>query len=277
MRLFVDNLTNVDFSYLHPQRGLLGETWLASTELEGALDHQGMVCDFGIVKKTLRNWLDDELDHRLAVPTRSPNLKYSEVGDSIELTWQYDAGELFCRSPRQAIALVDAETITPTSTSDWAKQQLKPLLPESVDRLSLDFNTEAISGDFYHYSHGLKKHDGNCQRIAHGHRSRIQIWRDGEPAHDWEQQWAKQFCDIYIGTREDITQQSTDSLSFAYTTSQGAFELTLPISSCYLIDTDSTVEFIASHIGDVLKQQFPQHQITVKAYEGMGKGALIVR
>ena len=69
MRLFVDNLTNVDFSYLCPVRGLLGETWLAHIELTGALDAQGMVCDFGIVKKHLRDWLDSELDHRLLIPT----------------------------------------------------------------------------------------------------------------------------------------------------------------------------------------------------------------
>lgn len=279
MHLFVDNLTNVDFSYLHPERGLLGETWLASTELQGALDHQGMVCDFGIVKKTLRNWLDDELDHRLAIPVQSPNLQYQVKGDTVELTWQYDQGTLHCRSPRQAIALVDAVEITPASTSEWAKQQLKPLLPESINRLNLDFTSEAISGDFYHYSHGLKKHDGNCQRIAHGHRSQIQIWRDGEPARDWEQQWAKQFTDIYIGTREDLSgQENTEhkqNYTFAYTTSQGAFELTLPQACCYLIDTDSTVEFIAKHIADTLKRQHPQHQVRVKAFEGMGKGALV--
>ena len=58
MRLFVDQLTNVDFSYLCPARGLLGETWLASIQLVGSLDEQGMVCDFGTVKNTCANgWM----------------------------------------------------------------------------------------------------------------------------------------------------------------------------------------------------------------------------
>ena len=51
MHLFVEKLVNIDFSYLDVTRGLVGETWWASTSLEGALDQQGMVCDFGTVKK----------------------------------------------------------------------------------------------------------------------------------------------------------------------------------------------------------------------------------
>lgn len=277
MHLFVDNLTNVDFSYLHPQRGLLGETWLASTQLEGSLDHQGMVCDFGVVKKTLRNWLDDEIDHRLAVPVNSPNLTLQEHGDQIQIIWTFGDKTLSCSSPRQAIALVDAEEITPESVSQWSRIQLQALLPETLDSLGLDFQHEAIAGDFYHYSHGLKKHNGNCQRIAHGHRSQIRIWRNDQPAPELEAQWAQRFKDIYIGTREDIVKHDSNRIQFAYTTSQGAFELDMPESSCYLIDTDTTVELIADHLADQLKQHHPDDKITVKAYEGMGKGAVVIR
>jgi len=54
MRLFVDQLTNLDFSYLDDKRGIVGETWLAHIELEGKLDKQGMICDFSHVKKKIR-------------------------------------------------------------------------------------------------------------------------------------------------------------------------------------------------------------------------------
>ena len=83
MHLFVDNLTNVDFSYLDPKRGLVGETWLASIVLEGALDKQGMVCDFGIVKKTLRNWLDDTIDHSLVIAKQSSQLTLKQDDEVI--------------------------------------------------------------------------------------------------------------------------------------------------------------------------------------------------
>lgn len=279
MLLFVDNLTNVDFSFLDPLRGLLGETWLANVRLLGELDEQGMVCDFGTVKKLTRKWLDEELDHRLAVPVRSPNIRITEEGDYLTIEWKFGAkGEfLSTRSPRDAIALVDAADLTAESVAAWCITQLKPLFPQHV-RLELDFTTEAIDGAYYHYSHGLKKHLGNCQRIAHGHRSRIDIWANGKKSPLLEQRWADAWEDIYLGTREDLVGKpqfdGKDYYRFAYDAQQGPFEITLPQRCCYLIDTDSTVEFIAHHIAHKTRQENPETFIRVKAYEGIGKGAI---
>lgn len=280
MLLFVDNLTNVDFSFLDPERGLLGETWLANVALQGALDEQGMVCDFGTVKKVIRHWLDTELDHRLAVPALSPNIRITDEGELLDIHFNFGTqGEyLHTRSPRDAIALVDAEILTPETVANWCIDQLKQRFPDTIDRLELTFNCEVINGAFYHYSHGLKKHQGNCQRIAHGHRSRIDIWANGEKSPRLEQQWADQWKDIYIGTREDIyaTREQDGHIyyHFAYTSVQGPFEITLPQRCCYLIDTDSTVEFIAQHIAQESKALHPEQKIRVKAYEGVNKGAI---
>ncbi|MFT5117183.1 MAG: 6-pyruvoyl-tetrahydropterin synthase, partial [Kiritimatiellia bacterium] len=86
MHLFVDNLTNVDFSYLDPNRGLVGETWLANIVLEGSLDEQGMVCDFGIVKKTVRDWLDTYIDHCLVVAAEAETIDIVRNDATIDLT-----------------------------------------------------------------------------------------------------------------------------------------------------------------------------------------------
>ena len=309
MHLFVDNLSNVDFSYLHPERGLLGETWMAHIQLEGELDEQGMVCDFGIVKKVLRDWLDEEIDHRLAVPLYAPNLELLENGDTIELVWHYGSSsrgdsnnnndnkgnnnkdnnkrrQLRCKCPRQAIALIEAETVNIDSVSLWAKQQLAIHFPTRIEKLNLDFSTENFNTPnnaeninskqaFYHYSHGLKKHAGNCQRIAHGHRSRIEIWQDNQRSAKLEQQWAKLWQDIYIGSGDDIINEDDQNLYFAYTSAQGDFELDIPKSDCYQLNHDSTVEFIAQHIATTLKSQHPQSTIRVRAFEGIHKGAQI--
>ena len=279
MHLFVDNLTNVDFSYLHPERGLLGETWLANIELQGELDEQGMVCDFGTVKKVLRDWLDDEIDHRLAIPVYSPNLTFTLVDDIIELTWDYGSGDdkrqLRCKGPAQSIALINAEIVDAESVSRWAIEHLKNHFPNSIEQLSLSFSSEKILSACYHYSHGLKKHDGNCQRIAHGHRSRIEIWQDQQPSPELEALWAHKWCDIYVGSREDITLQNDTEIKFAYTAEQGDFELDMPVQDCYIMNSDSTVELIANHIAVELKALRPNSQIKVRAFEGINKGALV--
>ena len=57
-RLFVDNLTVIDFSYFHAHRGVVGESWIVDVTLLGELNEEGMVFDFGHVKKLLKmHWI----------------------------------------------------------------------------------------------------------------------------------------------------------------------------------------------------------------------------
>jgi len=279
MHLFVDNLTNVDFSYLHPTRGLVGETWLASIVLEGVLDDQGMVCDFGIVKKTVRDWLDATIDHSLMVPTGSDCLLKKELSDgNTSIEWQYGNKQLSCQSPSQAITLIEHLEVNEFTVADWCIRELRPLLPDTIDRIQISFTPELIEHHFYHYSHGLKKHKGNCQRIAHGHRSTIEIMIDKQRNHDLEAQWCKHWQDIYVGSQSDLLgEEEIGTIAcyhFAYTSEQGHFTLSLPKSDCDLIATDSTVELIARHIATTISAEHPKAHIKVKAFEGIGKGAI---
>ena len=275
MQLFVDQLPNVDFSYLDANRGMVGETWWASALLDGVLDDQGMICDFGVVKKVLRNWLDDDVDHRLLLPIQSSQLQYTLNADRIDLTWEYGDGKtLRMKAPRQAVALVDAKEITAESLAQWCREQLRPFFPVNVEQLNLSFEPEAINGDYYHYSHGLKKHDGNCQRIAHGHRSRIKLFLNGQRSQQLEQYWSQQWADIYLGSIEDIVSQKDGVIHYRYQAQQGEFELWMPESQCYLMTTDTTVEFIASHLAAAIKLQHPSAAVKAQAFEGVNKGAI---
>ncbi len=273
MRLFVDNLTNVDFSYLCPDRGLVGETWLASIELVGELDEQGMVCDFGIVKKRVRQWLDQTLDHCLLVPTRNANIQTTTPDGRISVSMKYGESRLLCDSPAEAITRVDADIINTDTVAEWSAGQMRSLF--DVQTLRLRFQPEVIDGPWYHYSHGLKKHGGNCQRIAHGHRSRIMVWRNGKLCLPTMQRWADQWRDIYIGSVDDIVEEKEGTTVFRYLAQQGQFLLELPSTRCYIVDTDTTVEWIAHHIASTLKRETPDDVIEVRAYEGIGKGAVV--
>ena len=278
MQLFVDNLTNVDFSYLDDQRGLVGETWLASALLDGGLNQTSMIWDFGLVKKVLRDWLDDQLDHRLLVPTKSKHLTYEIQQQRIRLSWSFAKDDVLTMdAPLESVALIDAEHINKQSVSNWSLKQLADYFPDNLEHIQLNFEEEEINAAFYHYSHGLKKHDGNCQRIAHGHRSRIQIWQNGHRDQELELNWAERWADIYIGSEEDLISIADDEkqqVHFAYDAPQGHFELTIPKRTCYLMDSDTTVECIAAHIAHTLRTENPNNSITVKAFEGLNKGAI---
>ena len=149
----------------------------------------------------------------------------------------------------------------------------------SVTTIDLDVQVgqEDFNGAFYHYSHGLKKHAGNCQRIAHGHRSQIQIWLNGERSDTEETYWAERWQDIYIGSKEDLSSENADTLSFAYTAEQGDFSLTLAREHCYMMSTDSTVELIADHLAQEIKLRHPEQNVRVRAFEGVNKGAMVQR
>lgn len=278
MKLFVDDLTHVDFSYLDAQRGLLGESWVVRLELDGSLNDEGMICDFGIVKKRVKQWFDSGIDHALAIARAMQGIEISEQDGYTEVVWKDAQGmEFRCAGPDQAFALLDVDAITPDTVAHWCESRLMALFPDEVVGLKLTLSPEKIDTAFYHYSHGLQKHQGNCQRIAHGHRSRVQVKVNGQRSAEQEAFWAKQFRDIYIGTRAHLKRQAEGISYFSYNAPQGDFELSLRSDRVYLIDTETTVEQIAEHMADVSAANCPGQLIEVCAFEGLGKGAIASR
>ncbi len=275
-RLFVNQLTVLDFSYLHAERGLLGESWLASVELGGGLDAQGMVLDFGQVKKQVKQLIDLEFDHRLLIPADHPGLALRGSGHRHRLSFTTRRGEIIEHAaPNDAVQLIDSDQITPAVVAKIIARRLRTQLPRNVTSVRIDLRPEDIPGACYQYSHGLKQHAGNCQRIAHGHRSAIHIERNGRRDPVLEKQWAEHWRDIYIGTREDLrSREDADCHHFAYTSEQGDFSLTLPSSRSVLIDTDTTVENLARHIATSLHADHPDEHFEIRAFEGVRKGAL---
>lgn len=280
--LFVDNLTVIDFAYLHATRGLVGESWIVDVVLGGELDEQGMVFDFSNVKRTIKQVIDERVDHRLVIPLDYPGLhRQEDTPDTF--SWQLtDGSHIDHSSPDEAVVWLRSEKVVPSTVARLLEDELKAVLPGNVTSVEINLREEEIEGAYYHYVHGLKKHLGNCQRIAHGHRSPIRIDRNGYRDYRLESRWAKLWQDIYVGTEEDVARRfvgedGSTYITFEYEANQGEFALTLPEQRVYMIDTDSTVEFIAAHIADTLKVEFPEDQIRVKAFEGVGKGAIACR
>lgn len=280
-RLFVDNLTVLDFSYFHPIRGVVGESWIVDVELVGELNEEGMVFDFGHVKKLLKAALDSGMDHTLVLPANLPGLSLREAdnGERILAEYHNSRGALRFQyaSPREAVYLVETDDISIDSVRPTLEAHLNTLVPHNVSQVVLRLRSELIDGPFYHYSHGLKKHQGDCQRICHGHRSRIEVYRNGQRDPEVERDWASRFEDVYLITEDDILDgqpEDSDLIHIGYDAQQGRFDVWLPAARTEILKTDTTVELIAAHLANSLAAEYPQDRWRVRAFEGVMKGAI---
>lgn len=296
MQLFVNDLTVIDFSYLCPERGIVGESWIVDIILDGSLNDQSMVLDFGRVKKQVKAIIDQSVDHKLLIPAEHAftQVTREDAGTHYWVDFLRPNKSIHLYCPADAYAFIDSDTITQESTIAYLQAVIKRELPANVSGLELTLRAEEMNGFYYHYTHGLKKHDGNCQRIAHGHRSAIKIFVDGMRSPAWEQRWSRRWEDIYVGTAEDISEPSSMRLSaaaikqvgehhicYSYLAEQGLFELILPAQENEVMDTDTTVECIADYVAHevaetIAAESNPTHRAAIKviAFEGVGKGAI---
>ncbi len=290
MQLFVNDLTVIDFSYCCPDRGIVGESWIVDVLLDGSLNEMSMVLDFAVVKKQIKAIIDEAVDHKLLLPMQdeSVNVADSEAREGHEyVNFTSKQGDYFLQSPLSAFAKIAAKQIDITSVTKHLTTIILAELPKNVQGLTLNLRPEIIDGAYYHYTHGLKLHDGNCQRIAHGHRSKIHIYKNGQRSAALEQAWSTRWQDIYLASEADrialadieLSNEAKANLTpdhqlFSYFAPQGRFDIAVPGKILDVVDCDSTVELLADFIVRQLKQQAPNDEFKVVAFEGVAKGAI---
>lgn len=285
MKLFVRDLTVIDASYLDAQRGFVGESFQVDVVLDGQLNEQSMILDFSLVKKQIKAIIDAEVDHKLLVPHASAQCTVMLEAQRAQVDFQLsDNSVIQLKCPLQAYCLLESEEISKELLETYLEQVVLMKLPDNVQGLSIKLRTESINTPYYHYTHGLKKHDGNCQRIAHGHRSKIDIYINDQYSETWVKKWAERWQDIYLASQSDVIEASeltfmpikqTQSIHCsAYHAQQGYFELLMPALRCEVLNNDTTVEELARFICETIKQDEQDNKVTVYAYEGIGKGAI---
>ncbi len=277
-KLFVEQISVIDSSILIKERGVVGESWIVDLELEGELDGAGMLFDFGLVKKRIKTILDDIVDHKLIVPINADFVMYMQKDERTNVIAKVPRGEISVSAPNQAFCMLDSERITVNDLSKYAELMIKSQLPDNISTVRINLRNETVDGCYCQYSHGLKKHEGNCQRIAHGHRSPIKIFLDGNRHAAFEKEWSNKLQDIYIGKIEDIISEEIingiEMVRFGYTSEQGDFSICLPAEECFFMEDDATVENIAAYIHADLEKKCTG-KIQVILYEGVGKGAIV--
>ena len=290
MQLFVNDLTVIDFSYCCSARGIVGESWIVDVLLDGSLNEMSMVLDFAVVKKQIKAIIDDAVDHKLLLPmldeSISVEISPQRAGHEF-VNFSAKQGGYYLQSPSCAFAKINSKQIDIASVTAYLTTMILAQLPKNVEGLTLNLRPENIDGAYYHYTHGLKLHDGNCQRIAHGHRSKIHIYKNGQRSPALEEVWSLRWQDIYLASEADridlkdielsdtaMANLTPDHQLFSYFAPQGRFDIAVSGKILDVVDCDSTVELLADFILRQLKQQAPKEEFKVVAFEGVAKGAI---
>ncbi len=296
--LFLKDFTVLDFAYLCPKFGAQGESFWVSAELTGKLDHQGFIMDFGKCKKLLKQVVDDSLDHRLAVATKSANItKISAQNNTLMVDFQFGNGMtaakfLHYAAPEQAYALLDHSEISKSAIIQYLEEKIAPKLGQNISKVRIllreeeSFQTEAN----FRYTHGLKLHDGNCQRLLHGHRNIIEVFVDQKKSPKHEQFLANRFENAHFATRENVKNLSELDLPLGerqknhpkiakifYNAPQGAFLADIPADTLVLLENEPSIENITAYAWKTLQKEFSLSpaSLEVHGYEGLQKGAVV--
>ncbi|MBV5474946.1 6-carboxytetrahydropterin synthase, partial [Klebsiella pneumoniae] len=80
VKLFINDLTVMDFSFLDAESGLIGDSLIVDIILEGDLNAESMVMDFSHAKKSIKHEIDKLADHVLIVPEQNSHIIVSHAG-----------------------------------------------------------------------------------------------------------------------------------------------------------------------------------------------------
>jgi 6-pyruvoyl-tetrahydropterin synthase len=279
--LFLRDFTVLDFAFLSARAGLQGESLHVSAELDGELDAQGFILDFGPAKKILKALVDNTLDHKLVVPALSPAL--TREGTAFRLgEWWYDA-------PSEATVFLDAPEMNESELGHVLSEAALARLPANVRAARFYFRSEprfSTEANF-RYTHGLRLHEGNCQRLFHGHRNPVEVWQDGQRLSRAEERLAREWEGVHFAHAETVVNlteldllpgRPNESLKgkvarLEYRSPQGLFRGDVPAERIVLLETEPSIENIARLGAARLRAQGLDGAFQVRAYEGLNKGA----
>ena len=289
--LFYHHVTDLDYAYLDDQLGLIGNSLSVGVEFIGTIDEEGILYDFSHAKKKVKGIIDKECDHRLVVPQSRVEFLKEEIFIK-HITGQK---QLTYRAPTQAVCTIPSSHVNKENIQSFLEQKILQEMPNNIIAVKIFLYYESLKHDknIFHYTHGLKQHYGNCQRLFHGHRNTLQVKINGEIRNDLERWLTK---DVFKGNthfcffenvinKEEIIKVIKDNspqgiyneipdVQIAYKSGQGNFEATLPGECVYFLQKESTVENLSSHFASLVKSQVtPLDKIEVWAFEGIGKGA----
>jgi 6-pyruvoyl-tetrahydropterin synthase len=291
--LFIEDVDRIDCAVFDPSAGIIGQSWHVDVSVSGELDANGFVHDFTHIKNLVKQVLKASLDHALLIPVLSKQVFYQE-GNDVEL-WTLRAKarltgvdtEYQYSCPKGAVYPLRGLTVTQNLIEKECSRLIRHRLPSTVQGIEVRLRREDAepTAAFFHYTHGIPGHEGLCQRLFHGHRSRIEIHVGDERRPDLEHYVARDLfasC-VHIATPGQLVgggatagrrEDSKEPIKLAYSGSFGNYEAVLPADKVFFVERETSIECltrqIALHIAEV--EQTDQ-LIRISCYEGIGKGA----
>lgn len=306
-KIFTQSVTSLDCAILAEGQLPFGKSWAVDIVWHGEKDQTGILIDFSIAKSLAKAIIDKTFDHKILTSQKLCPLATVEK-------------VLLASHPRSA-TLAEAHTFFGIFTfpnaiqfvSDSTLNQLKDNrcdeleseisqevlkhCPKNIDRVHVKLREceEQSNSNYFHYTHSLCHHKGNCQRF-HGHSNIVNIYKNGSFENQLSTRIATQLNRKYL-IHESYVVPCAQHDSFAllqeifphieafkeqlvgidYEGNQGKNTLWLPKDHVIMLSAESTVENIAEYIWRQLISEnlvTEEYDIEVHAFEGMSKGAI---
>jgi len=292
--LFVRDVTKLDCALFDAAHGVIGQSWHVDLTVSGTLDENGFVCDFGPLKRLVKQTLDATLDHALLIPVGSQMVQYSETNAGEH--WRLRAKDRLTNTdftydyqcPKGAVFPIRAIAIKTAVVEQEFAKILRHRLPDSVLQIGIKLREEKLKPTeaTYRYTHGLRGHNGLCQRLFHGHRSKIEVYVAEERRPDLEHFIAREVfgSNIHIACASQVKSgnfetgargKSLEPITLAYQGSFGAYEATLPSNRVFFVDQETSVECISRNLAKLIKREEGSNaRVRVVCFEGINKGAI---
>ena len=294
--VFLHDITKLDCAVFDPAKGVVGQTWKVDVTLTGPLGTNGFVYDFGLVKKMVRQTLKSSLDHALIIPINSQAVQFKgmERGErwrmrskamrgELDLDWEY-------MGPSGAIFPLRCVSLNRQTIEQEFSRQLRHRLPQELTHVVVALREEELLATeaVFRYSHGIAGHAGMCQRLFHGHRSRLQIHVGDERRPDLEHYVARDVLGttVHIATpsqfRSGMVEPGTrgktrEPVILGYEGSLGYYEAMLPAERVFCVETETSIECIVQELARLVKrEENTGEKVKVVCYEGADKGAIAV-
>lgn len=309
-RIFIENATMVDCAFLTRRCGPQGHSWFVDVTWDGELQADGVIMDFSQARRLAKESVDREYDHRLLVHQDQVLTRFSGrilVGSQLGDT-SSDEEWFLLEVPECAVRVLSEGEYDACARGDWSiigqnmavlVQSLSHSQVPEISTVEVALRGHPLEGEpgFYRYTHSLRCHTGNCQRL-HGHCGIVEVVRSGASAFDLAEILAGIINEKYWVSRDYIAADENgepcrDGLSVEmqqiisdrkvnwdkhvlvrYAGSQGSAAIVLPRSRLKLMEVESTIENIVDYLHQHLRSVGVSSIDRVIAYEGLQKGAI---